>query len=164
MTKKVTSLHLIFLIYIDSILPDDDAIQQIRFLCAQLQSLQDRASLRDIAKSSIAQLANQCSVFCPQHPTDIRCSSKTPKNDKTDNIGNQNGHTDASAITQHSENKIINQISKSNENVIESQQFGSNDIFSENTLTDNYHCVPQKSQGSEPTITEIEENLNRLTI
>lgn len=52
---------------------DDDAIQQIRHLCAQLQSLQDRASIREIAKSSIAQLANQCSVFCPVNDTHDTC-------------------------------------------------------------------------------------------
>lgn len=45
---------------------DDDAIQQIRLLCAQLQSLQERTSLRDIAASTIAQLVQYGSVVSPQ--------------------------------------------------------------------------------------------------
>lgn len=72
------NLHLPILYRLsESILPDDDAIQQIRQLCAQLQSLQERASLRDIAKSSIAQLANQCSVFSPVNTRDNTSSKST---------------------------------------------------------------------------------------
>lgn len=44
----------------DSRFTDDDAVQQIRILCAQLLNLQDRVSVREVASATIATLLENC--------------------------------------------------------------------------------------------------------
>lgn len=119
------------IIFSDSILPDDDAAQQIRNLCAQLQSLhQQRASLREFAKSSIAQLAAQCSVFCPQTASDEE--PNCCKNMNT-NIVDCNESGVKSSIIESSTDPIdVGDIVNNRENQIPSSDNPNNGIITQN--------------------------------
>lgn len=59
----------------DSRFTDDDAVQQIRLLCAQLLNLQDRASVREVASATIATLLENCGS---SHTSTLRPPPNSP--------------------------------------------------------------------------------------
>lgn len=59
----------------DSRFTDDDAVQQIRVLCAQLLNLQDRASVREVASATIATLLENCGS---SHASTLRPPPNSP--------------------------------------------------------------------------------------